>query len=190
MVIPDMASSARQAALLLHSLDESDRAWMLGQLAPAERAEAQALLAELTALGVPSDPELLQAVLAEAPRRSGTTEPDSPRHRLEMASAAEVAELLRAEPDALIARLLRETAWAWHAGVLDRLGPARHRRIVELMTDAAAAPWGSSDPSGSLGARLADALAVRLSRPLRTGHAAPRGWICRLVQRLSPRSQR
>ncbi|HSW06361.1 hypothetical protein [Aquabacterium sp.] len=53
----------RVAALALHGLRDEDRLWVLERLAPNEREQMSELVAELTALGVPADPQLLDAAL-------------------------------------------------------------------------------------------------------------------------------
>lgn len=209
ITLSDNASGARQAALLMHTLADADRRWMLGQLDPAARAEAEQLLVELATLGVPTDPALLDAVLTRAPRngtgngngngaRSGTTAAtstsaagsDLPLDRLAHATVPEMVALLQNEPDALIACLLKEAHhadWPWRTGLLDRLGPARRRRIGGLLAEDAA----SSAAASVRGARVAELVAARLARPSVDDRADPsRSWGARLAQRLSPWSRR
>ncbi|OWQ46385.1 hypothetical protein CDL60_12935 [Roseateles noduli] len=240
ITLSDNASGARQAALLMHTLGEADRRWMLGQLDPAARAEAEQLLVELATLGVPSDPALLDAVLTRATRnvsgngngngngsgndhgaRSATTAStsaagaDLPLARLAQATVPEMVALLQNEPDALIACLLQHgrrapaggdgqgADWAWRTGLLDRLGPARRRRIGELLAEDAASSAASSGSASSpaamsvRGARAADLVAARLARPSVDGRAdasrgshGSRSWGARLAQRLAPWSRR
>ncbi len=159
--LPD--AGARQAALLLHTLVETDRRWMLARLPASARSEAEHLLAELATLGVPTDPRLLDQVLTGSAR--APVPAASPRQRLDTATAVEVADLLQGEPDALVARLLRAGDWPWRNGVLERLGPTRRRRIEELRAGMAVA-------SGAVSELLVEALAVRLERQGRRAAAA------------------
>ncbi len=149
-------AGARQAALLLHTLIETDRQWLLDRLSASARSEAERLLAELATLGMPTDPRMLDQMLAG---RAGAPVPAaaSSRQRLYAATAVEVADLLQGEPDALVARLLRAGDWPWRDGVLERLGPTRRRCIEELLAGVAVA-------TGPVGESLAEALAARLER--------------------------
>lgn len=202
----DVPHGARQAALLLHTLGDTDRQWLLNQLDAHARSEAQTLLAELVALGVPADPSLREAVLAPAQAAIGaraadaaslpplSSLPTSASARLAQATVVEMAGLLKNEPDALIAALLREAQrayageWVWRSGVLDRLGPTRRRRIGELLADSVGAP---SSGAGALGERISELVAARLSTPIAEADTAPpRGWAARLAQRLSAWSTR
>ena len=92
--LPD--AGARQAALLLHTLVETDRRWMLARLPASARSEAEHLLAELATLGVPTDPRLLDQVLTGSAR--APVPAASPRQRLDTATAVEVADLLQGVP--------------------------------------------------------------------------------------------
>lgn len=58
MSLPVNASS-RKAALLLHALQEPDRAWVLNGLPAAQQDALRSLLAELRALGIPADRDAL-----------------------------------------------------------------------------------------------------------------------------------
>lgn len=216
ITLSDNANGARQAALLMHTLGDADRRWMLSQLGPAARTEAEQLLAELATLGVPADPVLLHAVLTRPPghgngARSGTAasasaasaaDSDLPLDRLARATVPEMVALLQNEPDALIACLLKEARqadWSWRTGLLDRLGPARRRRIGELLAEDAASSASASSPAAMSvrGARVAELVAARLARPsvddraaASRGSHASRSWGARLAQRLSPWSRR
>lgn len=52
------AAGVRQAALALHAMPPSDRAWVLDALPPRERQQLNALLEELQVLGIPADSAL------------------------------------------------------------------------------------------------------------------------------------
>ena len=160
--LPD--ADARQAALLLHTLVETDRRWMLDRLSASARSEAERLLAELATLGVPADPRLRDQLLAaDAGTRLAAAAPA--RQRLNAATAVEVADLLQGEPDALVARLLRAGDWPWRDGVLERLGSTRRQRIEDLHSGVVAA-------SGKVRELLVEALAARLERQGRSSAAA------------------
>ena len=202
----DAPHGARQAALLLHTLDDADRQWLLSQLDPRARSEALTLLAELAALGVPADQSLREAVLAPAqaaigagaaeasPQLASAAPPNSASARLARTTVAEMSGLLQNEPDALIAALLREAQrahaddWGWRSGVLDRLGPTRRRRVGELLADGVGT---SSSGASALGAQVAELVAARLATPMAVAGTAPAsGWLGRIAQRLSAWSPR
>jgi hypothetical protein len=139
-------ASMRRAALLVHAMDASDRAWVLTQLAPEERDPLAAMLAELRALGIPAERELLKQAAAEMPRESDAVRdsesaprdmpaPDmsSPAALLRRADPALVARVLRAEPSALVAAVLALDAWPWHETVLIQLGTVKRSEVRELL---------------------------------------------------------
>jgi hypothetical protein len=132
------ATGLRQAALLLHTLPATDRAWMLSQLPDGQRVQMDRLLAEVAELGVPADPSLLDDVVRDAagalPASRGALSPTTPVvRRLSRLSPTLVAELLQGEPDRLIAQLLRLADWDWADEALQRLGPSRKRRVLEAV---------------------------------------------------------
>lgn len=61
-------ASARQAALVLHAMQEADRNWILAALMPAQSLSLKSMLVELHELGVPADARLLRQVL---PKHNG-----------------------------------------------------------------------------------------------------------------------
>ena len=158
----------RRAALLLHAMAEVDRAWMMGQIAPAHRAAVAGLVAELDALGFPADPALLEeslAGLAANPPRAAAHAGASDRATAVVArfSAAEAHRRLAAEPDALVALVLAAGAWSWESAFLGRLGEARAGAVRALAAAAAPVP-----------AALAEALLAALASSGATD-GAPRG---------------
>jgi hypothetical protein len=97
---PDPASlgEKRRAALTLHALHADDRDWVLSQLGRPQRVELEALLAELTELGIPRDPELVNTALAAS--QPELLAKQAPKVSLQAESKA-LAKLLSAEPDAI-----------------------------------------------------------------------------------------
>lgn len=93
----------RRAALTLHALHVDDRTWVLAQLGSPQRVELEALLAELTELGIPRDPELVNTALATSHRELPAKQ--VPKVSLQAESKA-LAKLLSAEPDAIALRCL------------------------------------------------------------------------------------
>lgn len=102
---PDLASMGekRRAALTLHALHADDRDWVLGQLGRPQRVELEALLAELTELGIPRDPELVNTALAASQPELFAKQ--APKVTLQ-AESKTLARLLSAEPDVIALRCL------------------------------------------------------------------------------------
>lgn len=136
-MIPEISSPVRQAALTLHAMAPRDAAWLLQQLPAIEAAELQSLLEELRGLGIPSDPELLDALRQshEAPREPalvGTAAAGEPcledlKHELDGARADLLLPILKAEPVALLAFVLSLKSWSWTDSLLAALDT--HRRL-------------------------------------------------------------
>lgn len=64
--IAEVSAGRRRAALTLHALALQDREWLLEQLPAADSAALRELLAELQALGMPADADVIRSALAEA----------------------------------------------------------------------------------------------------------------------------
>lgn len=117
------AAPLRTAAMLLHSMAEPDRRWMLARIDPLQRGRVEALLAELAALDFPIDADLVRESLAAGPTKSSSPTPRS--MDLSAWSADEAARVLLPEPDDLIALLLRAGDWAWAGPLRARLSAQR-----------------------------------------------------------------
>jgi hypothetical protein len=81
----------RRAALTVHALTDADRAWILDHVSDDQRLNLQTLLEELTALGIPRDPELIDDAL----KHVAVTVPTL---ALGSVSPDELAEAIRREP--------------------------------------------------------------------------------------------
>jgi hypothetical protein len=111
----------RHAALALHGMAAADRDWMLQQLGAERRALIEGLLAELRELGVAAEPQWLADGCGARPR-AGTGL--SPREALRQLPADVLHQLLRGEPDRLIADVLQ-------------LGPfAEQAELTRLLRDS------------------------------------------------------
>jgi hypothetical protein len=158
---------ARKAALFLHTLPRNDRDWMLDHLAPQDRSELEALLAELATLGIPPDRGLLDEIIAPmgevrpfpapAPSASTAERRDAPaaaRPALEELSGADpkaLAALLRDEPAGLVVALLDVREWPWAGALLEALGTARRRDVeAELARSRARAGPNGADSRAAL----------------------------------------
>ncbi len=124
----------RRAALTLHGLSATDRQWVLGQLRPVQRAELEALLAELVELGIPSDPALVEAALQHphGTEPSLSMPPPAPID----SSPQVLAELFRHEPDVLLGLYLDTLETS---GVEQVLRQLPSERVVRLRGAPAAA---------------------------------------------------
>ena len=161
----DAAVPLRKAAMLLHSMTQPDRRWMLERVGAAQRRRLEALLEELQALEFPIDAALVRESLGSD--ATAAIAPALPTMDLSDWSADEALEALRPEPDDLIALLLRAGDWSWASELRARLGAGRVHTIDASRYRLA------SEVSGV----LLDA-AVRIARSrvarLRERSAAPR----------------
>lgn len=172
-----IATEVRKAALLLHALHDRDRGWLLERLPDSDRSGLRSLLAELEALGIPVDRDLLDEVIR--PARDAGSSPraavDGPESQpkavsedrvrdetvrsLEQAAPDRLATILRDEPAGLIAVLLAVHPWPWKDHLLKMLGPMKLRQVEGLM--ARRVLRSSEAPAGRV-AGVAPALVERL----------------------------
>lgn len=166
--------NSRRAALVLHALQESDRAWLLASLQPAQRLLLEGLVEELQQLGIPTDPSLVDEAIEVAASRSrpiarlASTDAD-----LERADVRVLARVLAAEPAELIARLLKIRPWPWSAALLAQLGDAKRASIGEHLARIGDDQAGG-DTSNSLERGLLRRLQEHLTRELRHDNVDPR----------------
>jgi hypothetical protein len=69
----------RQAAALIHALAPADRRWAIAQLPAHQRDTVEALLAELTTMGLPRERAIVEAALQQAPAHGAAQTPSQPR---------------------------------------------------------------------------------------------------------------
>jgi len=196
-------SAMRRAALLVHAMRAGDRAWVLAQLEPGERDPLAAMLAELRALGIPAESELLKQAAADAApeidaargtdaaraAQAASREPlapdaSAPEAMLRRADPALVARVLRTEPSALAAAVLALGAWPWRETVLAQLGAMKRTEIHELLArDTPPAARLREHALPAIARRveaLALAVAARADDGTRDstdgGERQPRGW--------------
>ena len=145
----------RRAALTLHALDPQDRAWLLERLPAARRLQLAPLLADLAELGIPADERLVREALAAV--RPSTASPGAAGdawETLARQSAGTMAQLLKQEPEGLVARLVALRAWPWAEALLQSLDGGARRRVEQ----AAHGPWSGG---ATVDAWLVDDLARR-----------------------------
>lgn len=178
----DVPAGERHAALALHSMTAADRDWMLQQLGADRRAVIEGLLDELRELGVAAQPQWLADECGDRPM-AGTSV--SPREALRRLPADVLHQLLRAEPDRLIADVLQLGPFAEQAELTRLLrGSGRH---VEPRTGEA--PEDAHRRSELLVDVLLRRAAGCLPRKpaVHAEAAAPaQGWLQRLLRRVKP----
>ena len=179
------ATGLRRTALTLHAMAPRDRDWLLSQLAPDQRAAVRQLLDELNSLGIPADPALLQEALRQhhaqqtspvsaADVAGGNTGTDAgamarqAEQALQLADPAGLAQLLMAEPEALVAWLLHLRDWHWQAQLLSHFGAPQRQRILAQLQRLRALP--QTDVAA---AQLAAGLMMTLYQRLRVQPALP-----------------
>jgi hypothetical protein len=177
----------RQAAALIHALAPADRRWAIAQLPAQQRDTVEALLAELTAMGLPRERAIVEAALHPASSHArGGASPDVRSvpafigHSTDRTEGGEdtraiaagqavdrwvtahgVPALIRSlssEPVALLARLLTARDWAWRAEAVRHLQPALRQDVGEAMRLRAEADAGATAADH----RLLDLLVQRL----------------------------
>jgi hypothetical protein len=181
----------RQGVLIVHAMPADDQAWLLGQLEDGERAALLPLLDELAALGIPSEPGLLELAAGSALRDAAAAERARPGAALLALDGAAMAEVLHGEPEALLVRVLAMRDWPWREAVLARCTPARRRHLLDSVAALRQRLYDAADGPNRLNDALLAALAGRaraLPVPQASGPAhgsamparAP-GWLCRLA---------
>lgn len=119
----------RRAALRLHGLSDSDRAWILRSLSEGQRVEIGRLLAELKQMGVPKDNSWLPGFVDVLPQGQREMDADDPAMRLVSvlsdASIDRINLLLADEPDVVVAAVLNCHAWKWRKNFTDSLSPSK-----------------------------------------------------------------
>lgn len=199
---PSDPPGLRRTALFLHGLHPADRDHLLAGISADQRHGLAALLQELDQLGIQAT-EAAQGVAALSLVASGTVEAVGAGARpgeeldadwLGRADARAVSEVLAAEPDLLVARVLRLNAWPWKSRVLDLLEGDRRARVNELLLD----PAGRHREHGRLDAALLRQLrrAVEQRRDVSStleapgAHVPAESWTARVMGRLSRRRTR
>lgn len=168
--LPLRAGGARRCALLLHGLPPDDRQWLLSQLDAGERELVSALLSELQALGLPSDPAWRQEALeassvapsqpspAPAPPASPASADGALVDAVARLPADQVARVLYAEPEGLVLALLGCRPWPWRSAVQREL----HLRPGGGSADDGADPGPGWPAEDAPALHRADRLALQL----------------------------
>src|SRR4051812_22825027 len=120
-------ATLQRAALTLHALSERDRAWLLAALAPTQRERLAPLLAELEALGIPREPDLLSQV-------QDTTAPPvaSWPQQMDAREIDALADMLAREPIVLTQVVLAMQPWNWTTRFLAALDAPRRVQMESV----------------------------------------------------------
>ena len=146
--------AARRAALAIHALGEEDRAWILAQLQPQQRAQIGPLLDELRDLGIQADGRALEQI------ESGSPSPVPPAARLGRLSRPELrrlARVLEQEPPEVTRALLAAAGPRLRGSLLTSLDPGFAIRVNGLTSTGPGSP--------ALVAALVAVIEGRMERP-------------------------
>jgi hypothetical protein len=189
--VPQADEGLRRCALTLHSVGLADRAWLLGQLPPSQRATLEELVAELNAIGIPRDPQAARAALESRHSTRVDRKPSdetggaglAAKNAVGLAAPSDLAHLLQDEPPALIAHFLGQEPCERCDAVLIQLSAPKRRQVQELLAER---PIGGPEASAPrLREALSDEVARRLAlvprRPARAPKAKPLSRWARLM---------
>jgi hypothetical protein len=177
----------RHAALALHSMAAADRDWMLQQLGAERRAVIEPLLSELRELGVAAQPQWLAD---ECDVLTATVAGLPPCEALRQLPADVLHQLLRREPDRLIADVLQLGPFADQVELTRLLrGSGRHVEPPEpSLGDGLGTAARRTELLVDVLLRRAADCAPRKSGAVLAELAAPaQGWLQRLPRRARPR---
>jgi hypothetical protein len=131
----------KKAALHIHSLNDSDRQWLLGNLPDHQVERLRPMLNELKSLGIPRRQDLVQAAdefdspapdAGPVPEQE-VQEPPEFVGRLMQAPPERLHRALMDEAPAVTAAALLACDWPWHHAVLDAFDAAQRQTISEAM---------------------------------------------------------
>jgi hypothetical protein len=125
----------RKAALMLVTLRDEDRVWMLERVTPRERSKLVPLVEEARALAVALD----RTTLRELTEAQETVQRREEGSRIDSAKPTEMFAVLGSEPEWLLCALLRARPWKWRDGFLELLGTERRLRVRRALAHTAAA---------------------------------------------------
>jgi hypothetical protein len=131
----------KKAALHIHSLNDSDRRWLLGNLPDHQVERLQPMLEELRSLGIPRSQDLVQAADdfgspapdADPEPEQAAKEPPEFVGRILPAAPERLHRALMDEAPAVTAAVLLACDWPWHHAVLDAFDAAQRQTISEAM---------------------------------------------------------
>jgi hypothetical protein len=129
-----MSPAHERAARRLAGLSAAERGWILARLAPADAVRIREAMEREPALAQPEAAYEVPAAPAPEPgmRESATPESATPESRVARGAAADILQVLRGEPDWLVALVLGKRRWPWDREVLNGLEPARVAALGEF----------------------------------------------------------
>lgn len=142
-----ISENTRRSALLLHSMSESDRQWVLGNLDGRDTQILNQLLSELNELGLPADQELLSDLNSvNKAARASSMKMTWPKNVTDLSMEQQIACLDKAdcrdifgvladESTELVAYFLQIHRWTWKKEFLACFDASKARRIQETMAD-------------------------------------------------------
>jgi hypothetical protein len=151
--------SARRAALTVHALDPEDRAWMLAQLQPQQRAAIEPLLEELRDLGIRPERRALEQIQDET---ASLATAGGRLTRLDRKEIRQLARVLEQEAPEVARALLTAGEPTWRGTLMKEFAPGFAVRVNRL------------SPVPVAGPALRDALAVAVERKLAQRQASAR----------------
>lgn len=130
----------RRTALVLYSLSEQDRTWLLERLPASTRTVLAPLLQELRELGFPTQSDLLPSLVppldashaAAKASDAEIQESAQPIAQLSLSPPRAIQAVLCNERDDFIAEILCLAVWPWEASVLAQMPVQRQLRIGKL----------------------------------------------------------
>lgn len=131
----------KKAALHIHSLNDSDRRWLLGNLPGHQVERLRPMLDELKSLGIPRRQGLVRevdefgspATPADPEPDQAAQEPPESVGRLLQAAPERLHQALMDEAPAVTAAVLLAYDWPWQQAVLDAFDAAQRQTISEAM---------------------------------------------------------
>lgn len=154
---PQLEDATRRAALLVHSLVDSDQSWIFSKMLPEEQARLKGLMSELVQLKIPNDRGVLTQALQSSAARAMDLQTQQAAKRaakertnidffvnLNAESEERLAMVLRNEPSLLIARLFCVQNWAWQQRMLESLPAPQRREVGSLLANSAGIQSGAA----------------------------------------------
>ncbi|BBB62247.1 hypothetical protein UNDKW_3974 [Undibacterium sp. KW1] len=142
-----ISENTRRSALLLHSMSEADKQWVLGNLHSQDTQILKQLLSELNELGMPADKELLSglsstdkalpvsAKISTWPANVADLSMEQQIACLDRADYRNIFGVLADESTELVAYFLQIHPWTWKKEFLACFDASKARRIQETKVD-------------------------------------------------------
>lgn len=142
-----MANTYKKAALYLHGLHQTDRAWLLERLSATQRNKVSPLLQELTDLGIPEHSLLVNDINTVGSEfEQGETSSIAEAHgeqkvqvlKRQLAAVAEpsVLNVLSQQENYVVAAITQMAPWPWLPALQDKMGSELSLSPTERLTPA------------------------------------------------------